>query len=960
MIVKVTPDLIDEIKRAESHGDVARIKFDVNANNTSGNVIDVGGKDFRFTWSREMGDLCDIYEERRGGEDGNGLLVESGGAWRKLNVQRVLDETTQNNLKMRSEEAQLQKKSRKAIILDPANSSMKNQSKSFAAAEVNTWRSKQNKEPPPFKKRKAELLSVGGPPKTTIKSSTTPLKRGRLSASPLASTPDQSGAPPSPFGLNKNHSLMENITPPPAAFTKEMSNRIITGTVQDNRQVKKGFSGGQSQPTDLRSLLISLLMENPKGMSIKALEKAVGETYPNSTKQMESIIKKIANYQSPGRYILKPVVESEGSFSKLSSESGSSPEDNQHQIPDNMEKMASLEPSFLTKSLDRQQIELNSRPEEESNVLETEKVDIELNSPPDEKKTLDNREGPTGSASVSGSESDSDSESSSGSESGSHRSPVGSNSTSSSDTETDDDEKASTNSKMASDEDVDIMSGDDDNKEPNNILEPSVFGGPFLHNRVEIEKDLPGNDNFDPGNRIEIHPEAAKDSSPDHQEHQQSMLYSGNSHVEKNSKGKPKRGSDGKHADNIPDRGTKRHKPGKSTQSQTLDKPLDIQTFANRGPVEDGADFGVLKDYNNQALFPGKSVSDSQQSGRRSIDSVWPRPISSVERPVLKLGEKSVQGNEGGYLNEDVSLKKSKPTNRTDVNRSLVINGRGPVLQREVSDLELGELRETNEVPGGVKKQFERKTSFKQSENKPTSSSDYWNSDISRGKPATKTNLSDSVNHNVEELTRGRAVPAHPNHTPNVDHAEAGSHFRRSLGNGVEGYGDTHKKLPVHLQQQRGMVSNMTSKEHKSSNGLLSVESNGRVKQREPPLDDEANCPYAKYDKEDPQIKGPIKDLDQFEEYLQEYKEKYDSYIALNKILQSWRDEFLPYEKEYENAKLRDMDRYHKLREEINEKYQPIKHRFLRLKRILCVLHHEVKQLKELIRDFGDEYTKDS
>lgn len=75
----------------------------------------MGGKEFRFTWSREFGDLCDIYEERQSGEDGNGLLVESGSAWRKLNVQRVLDESTKNHVKMRSEEAERKLKSRKYV-----------------------------------------------------------------------------------------------------------------------------------------------------------------------------------------------------------------------------------------------------------------------------------------------------------------------------------------------------------------------------------------------------------------------------------------------------------------------------------------------------------------------------------------------------------------------------------------------------------------------------------------------------------------------------------------------------------------------------------------------------------------------------------------------------------------------------------------------------------------------------
>lgn len=78
-------------------------------------VINVGSKDFRFKWSSEPGDLCDIYEERQSGEDGNGLLAESGGAWRKLSVERVLDESVKNHVKMRSVEAEKRHKSRKYV-----------------------------------------------------------------------------------------------------------------------------------------------------------------------------------------------------------------------------------------------------------------------------------------------------------------------------------------------------------------------------------------------------------------------------------------------------------------------------------------------------------------------------------------------------------------------------------------------------------------------------------------------------------------------------------------------------------------------------------------------------------------------------------------------------------------------------------------------------------------------------
>ncbi|RYR40566.1 hypothetical protein Ahy_A09g046317 isoform E [Arachis hypogaea] len=135
MIIRLAPDLVDEIRRVEAQGGRARMKFDPNPHNPNGNIIDVGGKEFRFTWSREFGDLCDIYEERQSGEDGNGLFVESGSAWRKLNVQRILDESTKNHLKMRSVEADKKSKQRKAIVLEPGNPSLKCQIKQLAAVE---------------------------------------------------------------------------------------------------------------------------------------------------------------------------------------------------------------------------------------------------------------------------------------------------------------------------------------------------------------------------------------------------------------------------------------------------------------------------------------------------------------------------------------------------------------------------------------------------------------------------------------------------------------------------------------------------------------------------------------------------------------------------------------------------------------------------------------------------------
>ncbi|CAA2984855.1 Fimbrin-like protein 2 [Olea europaea subsp. europaea] len=299
MIIRLVPDLVEEIKRVEAEGPKVLIKFDANSNNSNGNAINLGDKNFKFTWSREMGDLCDIYEERQSGEDGNGLLVESGGAWRKLNVQRVLDESTKNHVKMRSLEAEQKLKSRKAIVLDHQNPTMKNRIKALAAAESTPWRTFKQKKEPPSKKRKAEPPS-GGPAKSVYKSAvatTTPLK-GRTMDSPLSSPWEQFGAPASPFGsgnLVKGHagiqdSMLTQATNRTANSEKEMPGRVMSNTVRD----KPKHTGNMApKAADLKSLVISLLMEHhSKGLSLKGLEKAIGDAMPNSVRDIEPILRR--------------------------------------------------------------------------------------------------------------------------------------------------------------------------------------------------------------------------------------------------------------------------------------------------------------------------------------------------------------------------------------------------------------------------------------------------------------------------------------------------------------------------------------------------------------------------------------------------------------------------------------------------------------------------------------------
>ncbi|GFY97143.1 dentin sialophosphoprotein-like protein [Actinidia rufa] len=1040
MVIRLAPDLVDEIKRVEAQGGTARIKFDSSANNPSGNV-DVGGKDYRFTWSREMGDLCDTYEERQSGEDGNGLLVESGCAWRKLNVQRILDESTKNHVKMRSEEAERKLKSRKAIILDHGNPSMKSQKKALVAAESNMWRKPFKQKEPEPKKRKIETppVAVGGPPKAAYKSglpSTTPAK-SRPSVSPVPSPPEHPDAPASPFGTGnpptKGHTSMEDIMPIMAmgkeiatSSKKEMPNRTTSGALREKSGHKGYFRG---QPMDLQSMLISLLMEKPEGMSLKALERAIGDTKPNSIRKIEPIIKKIANFQAPGRYCLKSGLELEN-FKKSLSESRSSPEDNHHQTLALEDKrgdipvhMPDLEEKVATEELGKQAHKQGS----------DEDVDIMSDDDKESKPKLQT------------------------SEPGFSASPI-----------------PWRTSVLGP-----IQNGPGEKQDVN---------GPDV---VEIEQDLPDNDqdtemavaaNSISNKEGEKPVENIRLCSPFHQGHQDSEVYTGNLFSERETiakggfkhkktdssertyKGKSKRGSDLEHLREKSEN-SKRLKAGSLPQPQMsrgrgplfLESPQNPSDRAvedpykghsaqmtNRVSRDGNADSGLQKGPNQRST--GKSILGSQDSGRKPVDlNARIKAPDAAERPDInaenlgrgiRYSEKNHHSHDGlSAQNDEVSRQiqdedcytkerriprtskegafgekhslhfdsysygkhgaldgtskeagevsnsrthySPKDNNRIDVERSPVINGRGKILQRELSDLELGELRESlpEETPGA--KEFERTSSFKQLENKP-STSDYWNADLSKGKPTGKAILDSgkpspphlrvgvpsnpegsskrrTPEHHAEDLTRQhhRVVQSQaqcPHPPSRADRPEVGTQklgdvsgklrhndARPSQGIGLEGYVDTHKKASVNASLQndtkRGPVCH-PAKESKMQKSNASAdlndvrkdtsltESNEGVLKRRESSSDENSCSYSKYEKEEPELRGPIKDFSQYKEYLQEYDEKYDSYSSLNKTLESYRNEFNKLGRDLEIANGKDMEKYYSILGQLKESYR--------------------------------------
>lgn len=105
--------------------------------------------------------------------------------------------------------------------------------------------------------------------------------KGRRSASPIPSSPGQSGAHVSPIGAGKNvkSNLSIEEIKPVQAKSKEASNFDkenpvrISNAVQETPGSKRNLG---AQQVDLRSKLISLLTENPKGMSIKVNRSRIG------------------------------------------------------------------------------------------------------------------------------------------------------------------------------------------------------------------------------------------------------------------------------------------------------------------------------------------------------------------------------------------------------------------------------------------------------------------------------------------------------------------------------------------------------------------------------------------------------------------------------------------------------------------------------------------------------------
>jgi len=1028
------------------------------------------------------------------------LLIEAGCAWRKLNVLRTLDESTTSHMKMRSVEAEQRTKSRKAIVLDPGNPSV---TKQLAHAEGSPWRmsNKQKKEPPP-KKRKVDPppVPVGGPKPSFRPGASTPTMKNRLSASPGPSPSNQYNTPPYGIGnMAKTHAANENVTP---VQTKGRVNMIEKEPSAWKNNVLRDTSGREAinvnKEIDLQSLLVDILKEAP--MSLKALEKAVGDKVPNPAKKIEPILKRIANFQAP-RYFLKPEAELE-SYKKHSPDSGSSPEHQQllpvtecsrDQLPvpgrNNTEKFSLCEQNGEG-SLDCLPVHLVEQ------LSTQENVDIEHHSPGifHEEKRSENREAQARSSSDSDSDSDN---SDSGSDS---KSAAGSDSGSSSDSE------ASSNSKDGSDEDVDIMS--DGDREPlltTQSLEQDAIDLPGHgssaveieghnsdavdidgHDSDAVDIDGHGSDTVDvEGNSSDEGHGSDADRKKNSDNNWKMETTTGTSPTANGEVGisgqehftsghdnlRERQNFIGQLFDDTENTTKNNFKNDKRDISERLgkdqnQKALDFEHYSQKSAHEKNRKSqscnqlsAVSKDSQHSELkydaelrnasasqtidpLRGLLKSSIEKSNRHGKSNKHSDALGNVRKsdkgdhfPLEMLSSRSGKAFRDNQR-DDVHLKNKFPRNKKDGESAIrpslptetsdrkpdeldgsdkdpknvsglsigsspldsqrtylakLPKGNGPVLQKQVSELELGELPEPLGEDTALKP-IEEKTSFRQSNLKPSTSeklgidSDKRRSKKSDSKKAAPPHTVNGSNeHVVEDSERSQkwALQSHGQNLTGTDteissqnknledaaYKSRQKDSRARVGNSVEGYGETNKKTPVVKHGSKRASTSRSSRESKrhssvsnSINGhkdATSIPGGSVVREKQMTSFGEEDSSYLKYEKASPELKGPISDHLQYKAYMQEYNDKYDSYHSINKILESHRNDFQKLGQDLGFAKGRDVERYNKIVEQIKESYCKYGERHKRLKKVFVVLHEELKHLKQRMRDYASSHGKD-
>ncbi|XP_004510346.1 uncharacterized protein [Cicer arietinum] len=157
------------------------------------------------------------------------------------------------------------------------------------------------------------------------------------------------------------------------------------------------------------------------------------------------------------------------------------------------------------------------------------------------------------------------------------------------------------------------------------------------------------------------------------------------------------------------------------------------------------------------------------------------------------------------------------------------------------------------------------------------------------------------------------------------------------------------------VKRERKNVENRFE-ESVNSNSIVMRSDSQHVKEENTEVESRVkqdSFPCSEYEKEKPELKGPITTFSQYKEYVQEYRHKHGSYISLHKILEDFRAEFKKLGEELENAKRNGhMDRHEQISKQIKETYLRYGSIHKRQKKIFIVLHEELKNINQRIKDF--------
>lgn len=329
---------------------------------------------------------------------------------------------------------------------------------------------------------------------------------------------------------------------------------------------------------------------------------------------------------------------------------------------------------------------------------------------------------------------------------------------------------------------------------------------------------------------------------------------------------------------------------------QSIEDPLIQKGFNTDAQIEDG-----LLNEQRQLKFSTEGVGDKH---------------APMIEPNTRKSEMTGKVKETGPSSNSYRGYSPKSNNPNTADRPPVTNGRNGVLRREYSDLELGEFREPfHEEAPASKKQFERKNSFKQLENKQMDA-EYWNSDFSGGKTSNKIpvdlgklsppNADAVISSNpegpfrkksqenyVDDLTRphhrsSRPLDAHhqprgdlnsqQNTVPEVSGKTRFAEGGMGRAASIEAYGDTSRKFPADSTEQqhdpiRGVEPRATKQSKKQKPNRTSVSNDRRIdaltgssdshQKKKLSSSDETSCSFTKFEKEEPELKGPIRDISQ-------------------------------------------------------------------------------------------------